>query len=279
MSTLESERFINQIRAQLTTTAFKPCTYFATDAICGKRKFVKGPFKSLEDANVTIVVDEIKKKLWPEISRIPMEVTSLLVDTDLQCKLGIRKSMDISKHPEGYFMIADDLLTEVVELPTKIKTSFYWSDPVTVVDWDKLTAIKHVEYNKDYSKSIYCTDPDAAIEFVFHVILSWVIGCGGDLAYSNFIHDTVNHRVYQVDNDVYHRYDWSLGVTRVANMRSNAGKFMMRFIEKKWTSVFENFCAEVAKNANGTEYAERALKITNKDSLFLIIQQVPKRKR
>lgn len=236
----ETELFLNPTRAQLTTTAFKPCTYFATQSD-GTRVFVKGPFPSQEEAAVAGHVSRVKELLTRGgITTNNPTVTMCLPDGGTDCQFGVRTT--VVPETEYPFQVTHNVLQgETWPLPTKKKSSAKaWPVPVEVVDWEKLERWGHVEYNRAYSKSIYKTDSVAAVEFVKHIFLSWVVGAGADLAYSNFVYDKERHTVMQVDNDLWLKHDWWITDTRVGSKRTKAYDQMVKFLGEN-KEVFDGF--------------------------------------
>ena len=184
----ESDVFENAVRAQLTTTSSKPCTYFATSKASGDKVFVKGPYASMADALVQVGVYNFKDTLAPELPSIPCAVMHLLVDkTYLNCQLGSRVTW---KSDSGYFLVCEDLLQPNVPhaLPTIKAHSKVWADPVDVVDFGHASVaavFRHVWYSRTQEGSIYSMEPARAMDYVKHVLLCWVCGCGADLARRN----------------------------------------------------------------------------------------------
>jgi hypothetical protein len=228
---MESTTFTNITRVQLTTTATKPCTYIANYK--NKRVFVKGPFRTLQDASVASTVMTIKKEIFPNLIITQMVVLSLLVDMELDCQLGIRKSM-MSK--TGYFQVHDCYITENV-IPTVLKGSpNAWKKPVLVIDFSKIKSVSHFKYEKS---GVYGSVRTKFMDdLVMNTIISWVLGCGADLAGRNFL--KVGDRCVQVDMDYIKKYNWTLGDTYVASTRSMAGEIMKSYVSKYWTSYFKD---------------------------------------
>lgn len=233
---MESLRFINAIETQKITPPSKPRTYFAYDTEdCNARKVVRGPFQYGFIAEIPIHVSFLKQRFCPDISLVGMEATKLVME---------HRPDFLKKNKCGGvpFLVVDDLFTDLEELPTN----------GNVIDWNGLRTIKHVD------RSIYTTDPVAAAEFVKHVLLSWVIGTGGSgLDYHHFIHDTVNHKVYQVPHESMNCFSWSLESTKVACPE------MQQFIEENWANVFADFGETLVKNSEHTKYHERAKLVAN----------------
>lgn len=225
---MESTTFTNPVRAQLTTTAYKPCTYFAIDDRLGTRVFVKGPYKDEVQVNVPIKVFEFKSIIGVPVTTV--KAIKLVPDGMPDCQYGTRMSIDRSE-PQ-FFQVADDILARQTTLPTKERSSQKaWPTPVTVVDWEQLDGYSHVEYNKSYSRMIYKSDKKAARTFVKHIMLSWICGAGADLAFSNFIYDKDAHQVFQVDHEDWLKFDWSVCDTRVGSTRTKAWDHLEKFVK------------------------------------------------
>lgn len=233
---MESARFTQPVRAQLTTTATKPCTYFATDETTFARVFVKGPYFSKSSAQVGPRVAQFKRQADPEISLAEIELFQCVPDGMPDCQFGARQRVDLAV--PRWFQVAPSLLPErAYPLPVKSKSSkSAWQKPVDVVDWDKLSSCSHVCYDKEWEESIYVKDPVAAWEFVRHIILCRMCGCGADLAYSNFVYNPLSHRVTQVDHEDWAKR-WSLSDTRVCSPRTQAAAHFKRFLRANESKV------------------------------------------
>jgi hypothetical protein len=90
------------------------------------------------------------------------------------------------------FMVSDDLLSSVEELPTKLHESKMW-EPTKVVDYDRLPNFKwHMV--EDWPR----LSQEARAEFIFYLIIRYIAGIG-DLADRNFL--VIGDRVYGLDED------------------------------------------------------------------------------
>lgn len=195
--------------------------------------FVKGPFKSKENAEISSKVMEFKT-FATGVSSLKVEIVEMEVCQLDNCQLGSRLAL-IGKR--AWFQVWDDILVTVDTLPIKNKTSKAWCVPVSVVDWGRIDLFSHVAFEKDYTRSLYTQDVPAALELVRHVILSWICGCGGDLALRNFVYDKVGHRVHQVDLENWCNGKWELFNTRICSSRSECGVHFSRFIRENIVSV------------------------------------------
>jgi hypothetical protein len=231
----ESASFTSVVRAQLTTTSFKACTYFATEVATGKNVFVKGPYKSEAAARVAIRVAEFKREQDPSISLADIELRFLVPDGMDDCQYGHRMSL-VDRSVGAWFQVSTSLIPDAAyPLPTKSKSSkSAWPVPVSVVDWAALDM--HVKYSKEWGSSIYSTDPIAAWEFVRHILLAWFCGCGADLAFSNFFYNGATHSVTEVDHEDWAK-TWKLSDTRVVSRRSAAAAQFMRYLGENAAKV------------------------------------------
>lgn len=249
---LESDVFTNPIRAQLTTTATKPCTYFADKD--GKRVFVKGPYASEQQARVPLLVYDFKS-LFDDVSLTPLSVEQFIPDGMSDCQFGAR--MWINKEQPHWFQIADDVLKDEETLPVHSRSSpKAWPVPVEVVDWSKVENYSHVEYNKSYSKTIFKTDKKAARMFVKHIILSWICGAGADMAMRNFIYDKKHHVVYQVDHEAWLKFDWAVSDTQAGSSRTKAWSHLEKFIKSDF-KYFDTFFASLVDESVITKLKEK----------------------
>ena len=228
----ERDYFSSPVRAQLTTTSFKPCTYFAKRN--GTSVFVKGPYPTAEAAGLQERVHELKKMLVPGLPIIQCNVVELLVDVDfLDCQFGARK---LWKKPTGFFLICNDLLQVEGPLPTKTVSSKVWSRPTLVVDFDQQITMRHSWYDPCYEKSMFALLPVHCMrQWVLHVLLSWVCGCGADLARRNFF--VFNQNMYQVDLEAWAKFEWNISDTVVGSFSRKAGEQMIGFVTKEWNEL------------------------------------------
>jgi hypothetical protein len=246
---MESETFTNVVRAQLTTKSHKPCTYFA-DAVNGDHCFVKGPFESLADARVSNNVSSLKRLFNVDIHTVDSELLELVPDGMPDCQFGIRMSTDLTK--KYWFQVVRDVLPgEVRPLPSKQRSSSKaWPKSVSVVDWSKLTRHTHVDYQRQWSKSIYQRQSTAAFLFVEHIFISWICGAGPDLTPTNFI-IVDGDTVLQVDNDEYFNNEWWITGTRIGSNKTKAYEQLSRFMEendKKCQTMLKTFSTKVARH-------------------------------
>jgi hypothetical protein len=242
---MESQQFKEVVRAQLTKSGSKQCTYFALDND-DNIVFVKGPFQSHEEAKCAVDVCVLKELVANHLPSQSIKLVQLVPDggPDL-CQLGFRTTIESGDDMAYWFQVTTGVLPgETWPLPTKTRSSpSAWPDPVQIVDWSSMTNTRHVEYNKVYSKTIYATDPDAAIQFVSNIFISYVIGAGPDLTFSNFIHDDASHTVLHVGVDRWDSGDdWWITNTRVGSKRSKAYEHLKKFIDQNggvFTKLFD----------------------------------------
>ena len=235
---MESNTFTNVIRVQLNTTSSKPCTYIAD--YNNERVFVKGPFKTLEDASIALSVIKAKNTIFQDLITTPITVIPLTVDVGFDCQLGLRIKM---MGKIGYFQIHKCYITEDPVPTIKKWSEKAWKVPVNVVDFSKIKSVSHFKYDKHgiYYKSWSKSMDD----FVMNAIVSWIIGSGADLAGRNFL--MVRDRCVQVDMDSIKRYDWDLCDTYVASSRTNANEQMKSYVIKHWDRYFRDAFARIVE--------------------------------
>ena len=234
---------VGTARAQLTPARFRPCTYFAQTP-SGAKRFVKGPYKSEAAAMVALLVARVKTTVCPSLPSVPMKVLELVPDGMPDCQYGSRMQMD-RREPLWFQNAADVFHLEGVEsLPTVMKSSAKaWPAPVKCVDWKRLEkdagCFGQIPYVLEYEKSIYARDPEAAKQLVMHVLLSWICGCGADLASRNFLYFPSKSKVYQVDLEAWKKGDWALSSADICSNRNEKGPQMRKFVEDNWDAYFE----------------------------------------
>jgi hypothetical protein len=236
----ESKRFISPIRAQLNTSAFKPCSYFARQVADAKAVFVKGPYEHVVQASVQLYVQRFKRMILPSLASISCEMIHLGLDKDfLPCQFGYR-ALEKVRPSHSPFLVFEDLLQPKVDgpLPTKQVTSKKWASPVDVVDFEDsciASVFQHVWYSKEEKESIYVKRPDLALQYVLHILLSWICGCGADLANRNFI--ICEDKVYQVDLEAWCKFEWRITDTAPGSTRTQANRQLLSFIETHWDEL------------------------------------------
>lgn len=246
---METEYFLNTVRAQLNTSATKPCTFFGTDGE-GRRVFGKGPFPSKGEAEVATKVSAVKSLLVPGITNPHIELVELIPNGMVDCQYGYRTSCDIDK--PHWFQVVRDVMPNEKQWPPLSKNRSSpkaWPEPVKVVDWSVVEKYAHVEYNRVASKSIYKKNPHTAHQFAANIFTSWVVGAGPDLTLSNFLIDHTDGTVMQVDNDIWFNNDWWITNTRVCSTRSKAYDQFKKFVNGHMVSgEFFDKLAEQFKN-------------------------------
>ena len=234
---MEDQTFTNIQRAQINTASFKPCTYLATKIDDGTKVFVKGPFPTIEEASVATEVMEVKKQLAGEtLPFIDCEIMELVPNALKDTPLGTRVKLRKSGKP-CFFQVWEDLVAPIDTIKTKEKSSKVWH-PVQVIDWESVRPrFLHWYNEKEYEKTPFVMFPDEAKQFVLHILLSWILGCGGDIALRNFIMDTYEHLTYQVDLEVWCNWDWKMYNTLPG--RGRAGVHFMNFVNEQYESFIK----------------------------------------
>ena len=187
-------------RFQIGTGAGKTDVYYAIMKSdlgpwkTGERVVVKGPYKKGDNGcTYAQSMSELKKNLnLPYVDRI----TCIELQPDLWPDvrgLGVRYSL--SDRTDMYpFMISDDLMKDVDEIPLKDKDSKTWQK-VTVVDFDHEN-LKPYRWHlsTDWNKLV----PIERAKLVAYYVLRYLVGIG-DLADRNFIN--VSGVIYAIDED------------------------------------------------------------------------------
>jgi hypothetical protein len=182
----ESERFDFIVRAQLVTSAYKMDTFYATDRQTQKVVFVKGPYKSIQTAQIPVISTQLRQLLG--LIYVPVEMVQLQPDL-LKTPLGLRNTLDTQhKYP---FLIFNNLCGTHFETITK--ESKMWS-PTPVVNWDRMTQCRSFVF-KEYTK-----DNAVLIQYITHLLYRYMVGAS-DLADRNFILSMSEHQLYSVDED------------------------------------------------------------------------------
>lgn len=204
----EFSKFI--VRAQLVCSDSKTDTYFGEKD--DKILFIKGPFKTKEEIDLFVKIQNYKKLLGLNIMNY--QVVFMIPDNFPNTPLGIRKKLDKTK--EYPFLVTESLFEN--KIPIKTHSSKLW--PVTeVVDWDKVREFKHFDgLNESKDKNIN-------YQYIKCIVFRYVFGIG-DLAKRNFI--VKGDKLYSIDEDSIDK-DFSLE----ENLKINYGKFIKLLKEYK----------------------------------------------
>lgn len=238
------------VRAQISTSRVKQCTYFAhLDGWAlplwdrnrffraGERVFIKGPFRMKEQASVCVLVNTLRE-LWIPTLALPFtQVVKLRTSVFEKTQAGQRLQM-LGK--PAYFQITKCIIQGLNELPVKDRKSrVLWREPVEVVNWQAIAKggrFAQFVSHPNYEDHLFFKHPTMGVQLVKLVLLSWVTGTGGDLAFRNFILDFGMQEVYQVDIDTIRNPSWKLEDAQICSRRSKAGQHFRRFLYEHWHS-------------------------------------------
>lgn len=246
----ERELFDFQIRAQLVCGGDRACTYFAIDRRTGKRVFVKGPYKNEEHAMVPVKIYNFKKRFFPSLKAIKVEMINLVPDqfplekTSLGFRNKILKSERLTlKYP---FLVFEDMCYEPIK--SREASSKLWP-PTKVVDWTKMETCKVPD--------IYNLSEKAMFSYVLNLLFKYIMGIP-DLATRNFIHSVGAENRY--DGDFIIGVDeegW--GTSRsppglFASLKKNLADFVGKWIDKNYENllmkILSEWLNEIEENKN-----------------------------
>ena len=197
VSNLESYyRFV--IRAQPNTSASKSDAYFADDPVTGEFLFIKGPLKSVKDAE-----NSINMNIWKKNNNLPymnsLKIRLLIPDRWPEgVELGLRNKIDRTK--EAPFLISestidrDKIVGNIItygeyKLLKKDKSeSKKWPLDLELVNWFNVQS--HLDINK--------LNETEFTDYVLNLLARWIFGIS-DLADRNFLRK--NGRVYSIDEE------------------------------------------------------------------------------
>ena len=185
-------------RAQPNTSVCKADTYFADDPITGAFLFIKGPLKTLKDAENSIKMNDWKKENnLPYMNSLKIEM--LIPDRwDEGIGLGLRNTIDRSK--EAPFLICestisrDKITSNIItygeyKVLKKDKTvAKKWSLELEIVNWFNIPSHLEISSLSDIEFS----------DYVLNLLARWIFGIS-DLADRNFLRK--NGRIYSVDEE------------------------------------------------------------------------------
>ena len=230
----ESDLITPIIRAKLVKDENKSCAYFGK-MMDGKKVFVKGPFLTEEEAKLNLEIENLKRKMFPDIATVNCRVKELIPDTLNDCEIGLRKKVQGNGKPY-FFQISDNIFEEMHFLPCIVRKSYLWTRPTNVVDFDlinlmgRYTHINLAIFNQENFK--------AAREFATHFILSWILGTGSEMTCKNFIWDKTENRVYQVGQNKLFCTKWEFN--KAFDGDKSMRDALQTFILSHWDSVFKD---------------------------------------
>jgi hypothetical protein len=265
------------VRAQLNTSSGKPDTYYAT--LEGRPVFVKGPHSNAFEANRYSQVCKLRRVLDPCVNVLECSVIDLKVDPDfLDTRLGTRVRWKKGGMADkvGLFTVFRDLMRSSPDdpIPTTMKMSTAWQDPVTVVDFSKVTSIRHLWYSPTWEESVYVKMPKVGIQVIKCLLLSWIVGTSADLAFRNFV--IVGEECFQVDLEKIYDFKWQMPQTPICSSRTKAGEFARRFVTENWKKVFRPYVTSLLENTTtigGDVLRENLMMILKR---VVSIQSLPK---
>ena len=238
---LEPQRYQLPIGRRQDTYAAQLAAPLAALALpAGRRVAVKGPFATQAKARVALTVTQLKRSCCAtsslDLALLPQCVLTLRADRFAESRARFGFDCSVPR----YFLLSPDL-TEA-HWPSALPTTHHapttnFPHGLDVVDWAALrqrcgyeASVPWSKGDATYADSLYAQDPRAAQQLLHHVLINWVIGCGGDLALRNFLYPQRGAgRIYNVDTDNVGHHDWHLGNTQVANERLAMGRHFRTF--------------------------------------------------
>jgi len=216
---LESDVFDFDVRVQATVTDYRQDTYLATEKKTGRYVFVKGPYKTEEEADIPIDISEIKSFIDPELPNIKLEKIKLIPDLFPNLPWGIRRHLDRSK---GYcFLVTDSLLKKPV--PRKIHNTTKWGD-VEVVDYSKVREPVKPEVLKLKGEALY--------SYTLNLLFRYALGIP-DFADRNFML-MKDGRVFSTDEEGFNK---SVEIRKkIGNKKAD---FILNYIKKDWDKILK----------------------------------------
>ena len=136
---------------------------------------IKGPYENMEKAEVAYLIARAKLILFPDVSAHYPKPD--LID-------------------EKWYGVSEDVLPgEKRPLPV---------DKDGFIEWDATKRYTLVKNTRSYTKSLFKKDTKAAFDLSVHVIMDWILG----VMHCLYIHDKVDHKVIQFENDKWKQYNW-----------------------------------------------------------------------
>jgi hypothetical protein len=214
----ESDMFDFTIRAQLTCSNSKQCTYFAVERATGNRVCVKGPYLSEEHVNIPLKINKCKK-WFKNLLQLEMRKEFLIPDFFPNVPLGTRTKVDRnSLYP---FLIMKDMTTNGDNpKPFVVKSSKLWEDE-KVVEWSFVKNCVPIPSDFDESSNL-----EGFENYILCVLFRFIIGIG-DLANRNFLYFPDTSKVYSIDEEHFgHEINLLTGLrkTRYKNFEKYVSK-------------------------------------------------------
>jgi len=188
------------VRAQLNTSTSKSDTYFADDSITNDFVLVKGPLRSITDAENAIEMNNWKKENglpYMKTLRIEMLIVNRWPEG---VPLGYRNKVDrsialpflISNSTVNKKDIISNIVTyqEYKNLKKDKKPPGTWSGDTLIVNWFNINS--HISINDIINNDIEIED------YILNLLARWIFGIS-DLADRNFL--IKDGRVYSIDEE------------------------------------------------------------------------------
>ena len=218
------------VRAQPTTSSSKTDTYFANDLVSGKFVFVKGPLKSIDQAEIAIEFNN-----WKKANNLPympsMKIEMLVPDRWLEgIPLGYRNNIVDRKKPQPFIVcdstiqratIIKNIITyqEYKDLKKDKKPPNKWSGDLQIVNW--FAVHSHIDVKKLRDNEMK--------DYILNLLFRWIFGIS-DLADRNFLRK--DDRVYSIDEEYKDRT-----VSFQVELKKNKCSIILEWLKDNYESL------------------------------------------
>jgi hypothetical protein len=216
----ESEYLRFEVRAQATCSDHRPDTYLATERATGRHVFVKGPYRSAEEASVPARLCRVKRLCMPELPATWVELKLLVPDLFPDVPLGARRHVDRAR-PQ-WFLVTDSLVPS--DAPRLMHSTPVWGR-VEVVDWAALAL-------RDGGRGvpIVLSLQGARMRgYVLALLFKWALGVP-DVADRNFL--LVADVVYSCDEEGFGR-----DVSYAASLKRRKCDYVKAYVRSHWAEL------------------------------------------
>jgi hypothetical protein len=216
----ESEYLRFEVRAQATCSDYRPDTYLATERATGRHVFVKGPYRSAEEASVPARLCRVKRLCMPELPATSVELKLLVPDLFPDVPLGTRRHVDRAR-PQ-WFLVTDSLVP--ADAPRTMHSTPVWGR-VEVVDWAALAL-------RDGGRGVPAVLSLSGARmrgYVLALLFKWALGVP-DVADRNFL--LVADVVYSCDEEGFGR-----DVSYVASLKRRKCDYIKAYVRSRWAEL------------------------------------------
>ena len=221
------------VRAQLTCSHSRPDTYFASERD-GKTVFVKGPYASLEAAQVPVKIGDLKEKLG--LARTSVRLEYLVPNQFIEepPAVSLRNKLDCTE-PQAFLIFASLVRGDI---PTKLVSSKMWPE-TEVVDWEEVEGLTVL-------RGLGGLNEETQESFILNILFRIVVGVP-DVAWRNFLIEEEIGMIAVDEEAVGKKISLrQLGKEGYKLIDEAVGQHDVRKVLRRWKHIFEKEGEELA---------------------------------